>query len=149
MICNPCCAILASIAYLQTIFEAQKDIVNNVTNDLKKVALTKELERQNNKNIRNLQNIQNINNIVKKDLKIHDAYTLPTEKLNQRTNIEGFFSNNNITEEPVLKATQNVLKNKNSYYPTDGQYACVKHKVENPCASNGTLTSSNYGFAPF
>ena len=41
--CNPCCAILASIAYLQTIFEAQKNLVVSVSNDLKKTALKKEM----------------------------------------------------------------------------------------------------------
>ena len=137
MTCNPCCAVLASIAYLQTIFEAQKSLVNTVSNDFKKVALQKEIVKQN-------------RNITSK-IQQQSAYTLPTELLDKPTNIEGFFSgnNNNITEEPLLKAKQEFLKKTGNYYPADGQYSCKKHKVENPCAFNGTLTSSTFDFSPF
>ena len=44
----------------------------------------------------------NINSKIKEQ----SAYTLPTELLDKPTNIEGFFSGNSITEEPLLKAKQ-------------------------------------------
>ena len=126
-----------ALAFILTVFAAQQISMQKV----KTVSIhINNSETNNNVNTNNV----NTNNVNTKN-----AYTTPTEDIKTKTNIEKFYAEDAITQRPdIIKAQKNQGYTNESYYPTDGQYFCKSHKVDNPCASNNILNAS-YGFATF